>query len=842
MQQKIKIKHKLKSLFVFKKKVAIRLSNAEYYRAQAKNMKNYVFLESEKRRLATPRWDKVTEILELYKQKGSTTQSKIGRILIGMYNRNKKAATSELPPVKHSKLLQVVAKPEMLLLAYRYIRGNRGALTRGGQKTKDQLGQMTPLQKKAYYRSNIFPDGFSMKHVFMVSTLLRYDKYPWGVSKRVYFDKPGDTKKKRPITIPPFLDRVVQKAIDMVLHAMYEPYFERRNRSFGFRPNKSCHDAMVALNSWRNNGMRIAIEGDIQGAYDNVNKETLLKLISKRVTDSRFIELIRARLDYEYVEAGTGARERPALGIPQGGIDSPYLFNIYMSELDEFVHTELQDYIDGLNEAQGLETGTRHRSRAYNKLIAAERMEDRTQNDIYAEINRRSTKAMQPDTPPGAPARLTPRQRKLATYTDEQLRETLYKSVSDKRLLTHRRRFMISTQRNRQFLRIFYVRYADDWIILTNTDQQIALKIKLKISNFLTTTLGATLSEKKTLITDITKEPAHFLGFEVRSLGRGRLLDNPSGTGARRSTGQGILLGPDRQRLISRLHMKGFCDPSGSPTSMPWLSTLEPYTIIERFNACIRGLVQYYAGFVPDSSLNRWVYIIRYSCLKTLAQKYRCSIKKIFARFGVDRSSRTTNTVAVKVRLAINISGVSAVYYKSWKLLTFTEVISLAKEGNRVGIIANVFNDREHGAIGEYPMAPGNLPAISNEGYLNAITWVQARTEASLGMPCSVCGSLDDVEMHHIRHIRKRAYALTPANMTWKQVLALRNRKQIPVCKYCHDNIHAGKYGGDRLVSLVKPKRLVDNRVVHVESFVKLGREYHSKDLEERGWKLKNNP
>jgi retron-type reverse transcriptase len=813
----IKIKRRLKSLIVFNKKSAIRFSNLDYYRAQSKNMKSYVFLESEKRRLSTPRWEKVTEIIESYKDKGSTTQSKIGRILIGMYNRNVEAAKRGLTPVKHSKLLQLVAMPEMLLLAYRFIRGNRGALTRGGLKTKDHLGLMTPLQKRVYFKSNIFPDGFSMKHVYLVSTLLRYGKYPWGVSKRVYFDKPGDPKKKRPITIPPFLDRVVQKAIDMVMHAMYEPYFERRNRSFGFRPNKSCHDAIVALNSWQNNGMRIAIEGDIQGAYDNVNKETLLKLISKRVSDRRFIEMISARLDYEYVESLTGKRERPTLGIPQGGIDSPYLFNIYLSELDEYVHTEVQSYIDRLNASQGLTPGNRARSRAYNSLISAEKKEIRNQGKIISEISRQ----------PGA-------------ETLERLRKKLYKSAADKRRLGHLKRHMISTERNRQFLRIFYVRYADDWIVLTNADQQIAQHIKFMISNLLSTKLGATLSDKKTLITDITREPAHFLGFEVRSLGRGRLLANPGGIGARRSTGQGILLGPDRQRLISRLHMKGFCDQSGFPISMPWLSTLEPYTIIERYNACIRGMVQYYADLVPDSTLNRWIYILRYSCLKTLAQKYRCSIKKIFARFGVDQSDRSTATVAVKVRLAINVSGYDAVFYKSWQLLTYQEVISLAKAGNRIRDVAEAFNSREKGYIGEYPMKPGKLPAISNEGYLDAITWVQARTEASLDMPCSVCGSFDDVEMHHIKHVRKQAYALIPRNMTWKQVLALRNRKQIPVCKCCHDNIHAGKYKGDRLVSLVAPKQLVDNRTVHVESFVKLGREYTSKDLEDRGWKLEN--
>jgi hypothetical protein len=395
---------------------------------------------------------------------------------------------------------------------------------------------------------------------------------------------------------------------------------------------------------------------------------------------------------------------------------------------------------------------------------------------------------------------------------------------------------MVTTERNQQLLRIFYVRYADDWILLTNADSQIAGKIKEMIATFLQTQLGATLSDKKTLITDITKEPAHFLGFEVLAHEGGRLINNPKGVGARRSTGQGILLGPDRQRLISRFHMKGFCDKVGFPISMPWLSTLEPYTVIERYNACIRGMVQYYAGFVPDSTLNRWIYIMRFSCLKTLAQKYRCGIKGIFERFGVDQNSRSTATVSVTVSLAVGVEGTKKVYKKAWTLLTYKRVLELYKNKKRLEAVAADFNARERGEIGEYPIKPGNTPAITNENYLEAITWVSARTEASLGMPCSVCGSLEDVEMHHIRHIRKNAYSLIPKEMSWKQLLSLRNRKQLPVCKCCHDQIHSGKYNGTGLVKLAPTKGLIDNRTVHVESFVKLGKEYHSRDLEERGW------
>lgn len=95
--------------------------------------------------------------------------------------------------------------------------------------------------------------------------------------------------------------------------------------------------------------------------------------------------------------------------------------------------------------------------------------------------------------------------------------------------------------------------------------------------------------------------------------------------------------------------------------------------------------------------------------------------------------------------------------------------------------------------------------------------------------------------MHHIRHIRKQPYTEW-GEANYLRVMALRNRKQIPVCSLCHQTIQTGKYVGTNLKKLVDlDNKLVDNRVLHVESFVKLGKEYHSKPLEDRGWSEKTN-
>jgi retron-type reverse transcriptase len=139
----------------------------------------------------------------------------------------------------------------------------------------------------------------------------------------------------------------------MVLEAIYEPYCELRNRAFGFRPNKSTHHAIAALtNRYKTTGLHTAIEGDISAAYDNVNKDKLIDILKKKIQDNKFFQLIRSRLDYIYFDCESRKEMKTEEGIPQGGIDSPYLFNIYMMEFDEFVHNELQSYLDDLNKGK----------------------------------------------------------------------------------------------------------------------------------------------------------------------------------------------------------------------------------------------------------------------------------------------------------------------------------------------------------------------------------------------------------------------------------------------------------------------------------------------------------
>lgn len=235
------------------------------------------------------------------------------------------------------------------MVAYKTIKRNKGAMTLAAQLSKEKFNSLNEEQQAYIQRTARCPDGITRDIIEATAHLLKKGIYPWGTSRRIYVDKPGRPGALRPITIPPFMDRVVQEAIRRVLESVYEPYFEKRNRSFGYRPGKGVHDCIYSLSRSYTNGFVTAIEGDIKAAYDRVCKDKLLDILAKKIKDRKFLDLIKQRLDYEYFDSVQRKIVKEKLGIPQGGIDSPYLWNIYMSEFDDYFETYTQKEIDKAN-------------------------------------------------------------------------------------------------------------------------------------------------------------------------------------------------------------------------------------------------------------------------------------------------------------------------------------------------------------------------------------------------------------------------------------------------------------------------------------------------------------
>jgi RNA-directed DNA polymerase len=145
-------------------------------------------------------------------------------------------------------------------------------------------------------------------------------------AKRVYIPKPG-SRKKRALGIPALEDKLVQSALVRILQQIYEQDFI--DDSFGFRPNRSCHDALRGLSQTVEGGrVHYIVEADIKGFFDNVDQHQLMAFMEHRIADRRVLRYIK-----RFLKAGIcedGEHRASDTGIPQGGSISPLLANIYL--------------------------------------------------------------------------------------------------------------------------------------------------------------------------------------------------------------------------------------------------------------------------------------------------------------------------------------------------------------------------------------------------------------------------------------------------------------------------------------------------------------------------------
>jgi group II intron reverse transcriptase/maturase len=147
--------------------------------------------------------------------------------------------------------------------------------------------------------------------------------------KRVHIPK-GDGSQTRPIGIPTFEDKILQRAVAMLLEAVYEQDFE--GFSYGFRPGRSAHQALEALrDSIMGMGGGWIVEVDIRKFFDSMVPARMSEILRQRVRDGVLLRLIGKWLNAGVQE--DGALSYPALGTPQGGVISPLLANVYLHEV-----------------------------------------------------------------------------------------------------------------------------------------------------------------------------------------------------------------------------------------------------------------------------------------------------------------------------------------------------------------------------------------------------------------------------------------------------------------------------------------------------------------------------
>jgi len=304
------------------------------------------------------------------------------------------------------------------------------------------------------------------------------------------------------------------------------------------------------------------------------------------------------------------------------------------------------------------------------------------------------------------------------------------------------------------FIRLHYVRYADDFIMGLNGPKIYCKQIVDECKIFLFEQLKLTLNIEKTKITHSQLDSATFLGYRVykTKLSKMKIAQNRKGQLSRRTTNT-ILDGPI-DRIVKKLNERGYTKKDGSPTRNGRFINHTLYDMIEHYKMVERGILQYYKLANNYGRVAARVhYILKYSCALTIASKMKLNtLRRVFNKYG--------KNLNIKNEAGEIITNYPTVDYRRPKKFTIAPILDYS----------------------------------SLEAYIDQYDRRVQRGRKDLKGPCVLCGSNQDIEIHHVRKLSKakrKDYLST--------MMSRMNRKQIPVCKKCHIKIHQGVYDGKRV-------------------------------------------
>ena len=441
-----------------------------------------------------------------------------------------------------TQLYRQMFNKDLYLLAYGNIYSNQGAMTPGASAET--------------------ADGMSEGKIDQIIEAMRHERYRFSPARRVYIPKKNG--KLRPLGLPSWSDKLVGEVVRLLLEAIYEPRFS--DRSHGFRKGRGCHTALREIReTWT--GTTWFIEGDISDCYGSFDHEILLGILAEKIHDQRFLRLIRHMLKAGYLEDWD--HHDTLSGVPQGGVVSPILSNIYLDKLDTFVEQELiPQYTRG---------ALRAANPAYRQVDA-----------LLRRARRRGDRAE---------ARRLARQMRTLPSTDPM---------------------------DPGYRRLRYVRYADDHLLGFTGPKAEAEQIKAKLARFLRETLGLELNPAKTLITHARTQRARFLGYDITVQHSSTKI-----TRNRRSVNGRIALRvpPD---VVKAQCARYRCH--GKPWHRSRLQNLDDYDIVRVYAAEYRGVVNYYLLAQDVWRLRTLRWHAETSMLTTLAVKHQSTVSKMAAR------------------------------------------------------------------------------------------------------------------------------------------------------------------------------------------------------------------
>ena len=570
---------------------------------------------------------------------------------------------------------------------------------------------------------NVPKSGLTVKGIARLARSIREGTYKPKPNKRVMIPK-VEKGKLHPLGIASSRDKVVQQALKLCLEPLFEPIFS--NNSHGFRPGLSCHSALRQVSQWRNPTW--LLEFDFAKAYDTINHRVLINRINSRFIDREMNKVIWKMLRTGYINPISLVDSRLEMeeGTPQRSIISPLMANIYFHALDKW----MEDVVVPRFSARG--NSSKVISEEY--LNAVSRWKGSPWNEVLKNV-----KALTPG------------------INTEKRREMI------KRIRVRQARAENVPYTERNYTKLHYVRYADDFLLGYKGTKLQAKQIQQLILYFIENDLKMEVNVEKSSIKH-KEEGVMFLGYKIW-LDRDITVRNGPDESQRR-TRTGLKFTIPIERLFRKYAEKGFFQkPSRGKTKrlvaryQTKYVFMHPYHIVQRYNSLIRGLVNYYSGSERLSDLHKFFHELRRSAALTIAHYHKeSSAKKMFIKYGK----------TLKVRIG---EGQQIVEYL---------MPSLAM--------------REH----QWRWNAGQVNEISLNKILSiSVPKTMAMVQQAKDLTCAIpdCGS-KAAEWHHVKHQRKIG------GKGVKRAMVLHSARQIPVCKRHHHLIHKGAYDGPSLKKL----------------------------------------
>lgn len=263
------------------------------------------------------------------------------------------------------RLIEKILDEENIKISIHKVKANKGA---------PGIDKMTVSELEDYFK----------EHYDEIKASIIDGTYRPMPVRRVYIPKPNGNK--RPLGIPVVIDRVIEQAIANILNDIFDSTFS--DYSFGFRPNRSAHDAIYQVLEYLNNGYEWVIDMDIEKFFDRVNHDKLISILREKVKEREVLHLIR-----QYLKAGVledGKLIDSEMGVPQGGPLSPLLANIYLDKLDKELETRGLHFVRYADDCNIFLKSAKAASRVMTSISSW------LKRKLYLDVNMTKTKVVRP--------------------------------------------------------------------------------------------------------------------------------------------------------------------------------------------------------------------------------------------------------------------------------------------------------------------------------------------------------------------------------------------------------------------------------------------------------------